>query len=74
MEVKVLDLCDFKQIGIIYEIQMKACITALAFNPKFDWIAIGTEIGWQIWDFKDKYGLIIARSKINSKFSLEFSK
>ena len=52
MKVKVFDVSDLKKIEVIYDMEMKAYITALAFNPKFDLIIIGTQIGWQIWDFK----------------------
>jgi hypothetical protein len=41
--------------------------TALAFNPRCHWIAIGTEAGWQIWDFEAKDSPIIA----DGEFKLE---
>ena len=39
----------------------------MAFNPKCHWIAIGTELGWEVWDFESKDSPIIA----DGNFKLE---
>ena len=64
MKVKFFEFHDFDKIGLIYYIETKAHINSLSFNPKFEWITIGTGIGWQIWDFKSKESSIIAGSNL----------
>lgn len=44
MKVKVFDFTDVEKPLPTHD--TKASITALAFNPKCHWIAIGTEVGW----------------------------
>jgi len=48
-------------------------VNCLAFNPRSHWIAIGTEFGWQIWDFEAKNTPVIAEGnfKLEGKKSLE---
>ena len=48
-------------------------VNCLAFNPRCHWIAIGTEVGWQIWDFEAKDTPVIAEGsfKLEGKKTLE---
>ena len=48
-------------------------VNCLAFNPRCHWIAIGTEAGWQIWDFEAKDTPVIAEGnfKLEGKKNLE---
>lgn len=56
--VKVFDFSDVEKPLPVHD--TKAPINALAFNPKCHWIAIGTEVGWEVWDFESKDSPIIA--------------
>jgi WD40 repeat protein len=49
MKVRVFEFSDVEKLQPSFD--TKAAITALAFNPKCHWIAVGTEIGWEVWDF-----------------------
>ena len=52
LKVKVFDFSDVEKSYPIHDV--KAPITSLAFNPRCHWIAIGTELGWEVWDFESK--------------------
>ena len=47
-----------------------ASVNCLAFNPRCHWIAIGTEVGWQIWDFEAKDSPVVGEGS----FKLEGKK
>lgn len=58
LKVRVFDFNDVEKTLPVHD--TKASITALAFNPKCHWIAIGTEIGWEVWDFESKDAPVVA--------------
>jgi guanine nucleotide-binding protein subunit beta-2-like 1 protein len=59
MKVRVFDFTDVEKALPTHD--TKAPITALAFNPKCHWVAIGTEAGWELWDFESKDNAVIAK-------------
>lgn len=52
-KVKVFDFSDVEKPAPIHD--AGAPVNCLAFNPRTHWIAVGTENGWQIWDFESKH-------------------
>eukprot|EP00178_Gracilaria_changii_P001169 TRINITY_DN11645_c0_g1_i1.p1 TRINITY_DN11645_c0_g1~~TRINITY_DN11645_c0_g1_i1.p1 ORF type:complete len:251 (+),score=27.30 TRINITY_DN11645_c0_g1_i1:307-1059(+) len=58
LKVRVFDFNDVEKDNRTHDVS--APITSLAFNPKCHWIAIGTEIGWEVWDFESKDSPVIA--------------
>jgi len=64
-KVRVFDFSDVEKPAPIHD--AGAPVNALAFNPRSHWIAIGTEVGWQIWDFEAKDSPV----KAEGQFQLE---
>ena len=52
LKVRVFDFSDVEKSYPTHDV--KAPINALAFNPRCHWIAVGTEVGWEVWDFESK--------------------
>lgn len=65
LKVRVFDFNDVEKDNRTHDVS--APITSLAFNPKCHWIAIGTELGWEVWDFESKDSPVIA----SDNFKLE---
>jgi guanine nucleotide-binding protein subunit beta-2-like 1 protein len=70
-KVKVFDFSDVEKPMPTHD--AGSSVNCLAFNPRSHWIAIGTENGWQIWDFEAKDTPVIADGnfKLESKQSVE---
>lgn len=58
LKVRVFDFSDVEKSLPNHDVT--APVNALAFNPKCHWIAIGTEVGWEVWDFESKDSPVIA--------------
>ena len=57
-KVRVFDFSDVEKVLPNHD--AGSSVNCLAFNPRSHWIAIGTEVGWQIWDFEAKDAPVIA--------------
>jgi len=57
-KVRVFDFSDVEKPAPQHD--AGAPVNCLAFNPRCHWIAIGTEVGWQIWGFEAKDTPVIA--------------
>lgn len=70
-KVRVFDFSDVDRIAPIHD--AGSSINCLAFNPRNTWIAIGTELEWQIWDFEAKDNAVIAEGsfKLDTKREVE---
>lgn len=70
-KVRVFDFSDVEKPAPSHD--AGAPVNCLAFNPRSPWIAIGTEDGWQIWDFEAKDNPVIAEGqyKLEGKKNLE---
>ena len=67
-KVNVFDFSDVEKPAPSHD--AGSPVNCLAFNPRCHWIAIGTEAGWQIWDFEAKDTPVIA----DGSFKLEGAK
>ena len=63
--MKIYEFADVDKENPVYD--APAPVTTVAFNPKCHWVAVGTEIGWAIWDFESKDTPVIA----DGEFKLE---
>ena len=70
-KVRVFDFSDVEKPAPSHD--AGSSVNCLAFNPRCHWIAIGTEAGWQIWDFEAKDTPVIAEGnfKLEGNKSLE---
>jgi len=70
-KVNVFDFSDVEKPAPSHD--AGSPVNCLAFNPRCHWIAIGTEVGWQIWDFEAKDTPVIAEGsfKLEGKKTLE---
>lgn len=64
-KVRIYDFADVEKENPSFD--APAPVTAVAFNPKSHWIAVGTEVGWAVWDFESKDTPTIA----DGEFKLE---
>ncbi|MFM7854286.1 MAG: WD40 repeat domain-containing protein [Flammeovirgaceae bacterium] len=55
--VRVFDFSDVEKPAPSHD--AGSSVNCLAFNPRCHWIAIGTEFGYQIWDFEAKDSPVI---------------
>lgn len=56
-KVKIFDFSNVEKKTPVLD--AGAPVNCLAFNPKFHWIAIGTEVDWKIYDFELKDNQVI---------------
>ena len=70
-KVRVFDFSDIEKLNLSHD--AGSPVNCLAFNPRCHWIAIGTEVGWQIWDFEAKDSPVIGEGnfKLEGKKNLD---
>lgn len=70
-KVKIHDFSDVENTMPSYDAH--APVNCLAFNPRNSWIAIGTETGFEVWDFQSKEQGAIAEGqfKLEGKTTTE---
>ena len=70
-KVKVYDFSDVEKPSPVHD--AGSPVNCLAFNPRSHWIAVGTESGWQIWDFESKDSPVIGEGeyKLEGKKNLD---